>query len=259
MDPFFNTSNSLGEPATNVNSLNSTGGELYLDLGNISEDVLRDGRKAFENGLPTSATDQSAATDETPWGVVPATQSVVNAFAITETNSNSFQDVGMDGLGSPGLAIAGRNESDFFSTYLNDVAGSVTNAEALQAIQSDPSNDDYRFFRGEDSLDGQSADILTRYKRFNAPEGNSVTDEDSPEEYPTQQTTYPPRRTSTRTRTWARARATSNTAFRCARRIWWWGRGSSPTASWPRRTHPRGPSRCTGTSSKCPCVSLPRW
>lgn len=190
MDPFFNTSNSLGEPATNVNSLNSTGGELYIDLGNISEDVLRDGRKAFENGLPNSATDQSAVTDETPWGVVPATQSVVNAFAITETNSNRFQDVGMDGLGSPGLQIAGRDEQEFFNEYLTDVAGSVTNTAALQAIEADPSNDDYRFFRGSD-YDSQSADILTRYKRFNAPEGNSVTDEDSPEDYPTQQTTLP--------------------------------------------------------------------
>ncbi len=61
MDPFFNTSNSLGEPATNVNSVNSTGGYLYIDLGNISEDLLRDGRKAFENGLPNSLTDQFLA------------------------------------------------------------------------------------------------------------------------------------------------------------------------------------------------------
>lgn len=190
MDPFFNASNSAGEPATNVNSVNSTGGELYIDIGNISEDVLRDGRKGFENGLPNSAADVASATDETPWGVVPATQSVVNAFAITETNSNRFQDVGLDGLGSPATGIPDRNEADFFGDYLTDVAGSVTNAAALQAIQNDPSNDDYRFFRG-DALDNAGADILQRYKRFNAPEGNSVTDEDSPEDYPTQQTTLP--------------------------------------------------------------------
>ncbi|MBK9177680.1 MAG: hypothetical protein IPM46_15390, partial [Flavobacteriales bacterium] len=30
--------------ATNSNSSNTTGGFLYIDLGNISEDVLRDGR-----------------------------------------------------------------------------------------------------------------------------------------------------------------------------------------------------------------------
>lgn len=190
MDPFFNASNSQGEPATNVNSVNSTGGELYLDLGNISEDVLRDGRKAFENGLPNNANDATALVDETPWGVVPATQSVVNAFAITETNSNRFQDVGLDGLGSPGLQIAGRNEQQFFSNYLSAVAGTVSNPQALQAIQNDPSNDDYRFFRGS-AYDSQNADILTRYKRFNGPEGNSITDEDAQEGYPTQQTTLP--------------------------------------------------------------------
>lgn len=190
MDPFYNASNSMGEPATNINSVNSTGGELYIDLGNISEDVLRDGRKAFENGLPNNATDASATFDRTPWGVVPTTQSVVNAFAITQTNSNKYQDVGLDGLGSPGLQIAGRNEAEFFSSYLDAVAGTVSDPAALQAIRNDPSNDDYRFFRGS-AYDNAGANILQRYKRFNAPEGNSVTDEDSNESYPTQQTTLP--------------------------------------------------------------------
>ncbi|MBK8531365.1 MAG: cell surface protein SprA [Flavobacteriales bacterium] len=185
MDPFFNASNSVGEPATNSNSVNSTGGDLYIDLGNISEDVLRDGRKSFENGLPNSDTDLSAQTDETTWGIVPSTQSVVNAFAITETNSNRFQDVGLDGLGSPDKNIPGRNEADFFSDYLD-----ALNPGARSIWQNDPSNDDYRFFRG-DAYDNAGADILQRYKRFNSPEGNSVTDEDSPENYPTQQTTLP--------------------------------------------------------------------
>ncbi len=54
MDPFSTAaSNSFGEPATNEDSQNSTGGELYFNLGNISEDILRDGRKSYENGLPT--------------------------------------------------------------------------------------------------------------------------------------------------------------------------------------------------------------
>jgi len=185
MDPFFNASNSAGEPATNVDSQNSTGGDLYLDLGNISEDIMRDGRKAFENGLPNTATDVSAQTSDTEWGVVPLTQSIVNAFAITETNSNKFQDVGLDGLGSPGAQTTGRDESVFFEDYL-----SVLNPGARNRWQSDPSNDDYRFFRGT-GYDSDGADILQRYKRFNDPEGNSVTDEDSPEDYPTQQTTLP--------------------------------------------------------------------
>ncbi|MCB0763177.1 MAG: cell surface protein SprA, partial [Flavobacteriales bacterium] len=190
MDPFFNASNSAGEPATNVNSVNSTGGELYIDLGNLSEDVLRDGRKSFENGLPKNLTDLAQETDETNWGVVPTTQSVVNAFAIVESNSNRYQDVGLDGLSSAQPDLEGRTEQGFFSDYVNSIGTVVTNPAALSAIQGDPSNDNYHFFRGDD-LDGRSASILERYKRFNLPEGNSITDEDSPENYPTQQTTLP--------------------------------------------------------------------
>ena len=191
MDPFFNASNSEGDPATNVNSVNSTGGYLYIDLGNISEDALRDGRKSFENGLPKNEADVAATTETTAWGVVPTTQSIVNAFAIVDNNSNAYQDIGMDGLSSD-LTIEGRNEITFpsFGPFLQDVANTVTDAAALTKIQSDPSNDDYHNFRGTD-YDTQQLDILGRYKRFNAPEGNSITDEDSPEDYPTQQTTIP--------------------------------------------------------------------
>ena len=40
MDPFV------------YDSLNS--GDLYFNLGDVSEDILRDGMKSYENGLPTS-------------------------------------------------------------------------------------------------------------------------------------------------------------------------------------------------------------
>ena len=32
---------------------NHTGGDMYIQLGNVSEDVLRDGYKSFENALLT--------------------------------------------------------------------------------------------------------------------------------------------------------------------------------------------------------------
>src|SRR6202012_3739592 len=35
---------------TNTNVGNTTGGDLYVDLGSISEDILKDGKKEFENG-----------------------------------------------------------------------------------------------------------------------------------------------------------------------------------------------------------------
>ena len=186
MDPFSDAAPN----GSNEDSQNTTGGTLYIDLGNISEDLLRDGRKAFENGLPKDAQDAAAPFDATEWGVVPITQNVVNAFALLESNSNLYQDVGMDGLHSNlGDAPQG-NEQQFFGDYVGQVANAVTDPVALQRIQADPSNDDYQFFRGS-SLDNQQASILERYKRFNNPEGNSVTDEDSPEDYPTQQTVIP--------------------------------------------------------------------
>ncbi|MFN3874600.1 MAG: cell surface protein SprA, partial [Flavobacteriales bacterium] len=186
MDPF----SEQAPNGSNEDSQNTTGGWLYFDLGNISEDVLRDGRKAFENGLPKDLNDTSAPTDQTAWGVVPLSQNVVNAFALLQSNTNRYQDVGLDGLASSQQDIEGRNEQQFFAPFVNAAAQVVTDPAALQRLQQDPSSDDYRFFRGTD-YDAQQADILTRYKRFNNPEGNSITDEDSPEDYPTQQTVIP--------------------------------------------------------------------
>ncbi|MBK7946731.1 MAG: cell surface protein SprA [Flavobacteriales bacterium] len=176
--------------ASNVNSSNTTGGYLYIDLGNLSEDVLRDGRKAFENGLPKDLDDDTAPVDTTRWGAVPLTQNVVNAFALLQSNSNRFQDVGLDGLSGSQPDRFGYREQTHFGDFLNNVQGVITDPVALARLQEDPSNDDYRFFRG-DALDQAQASVLERYKRFNNPEGNSVTDEDSPEDYPTQQTTIP--------------------------------------------------------------------
>lgn len=187
MDPFNPAvSNALGEPASNVDSENSQGGDLYLDLGNLSEDVLRDSRKSFENGLPKDPSDQAATVATTNWGVVPTTQSVVNAFAITDQNSYRYQDVGMDGLTDKASdAIGGRTEQDFFADYLNALLPG-----ARARWQSDPSADNYHYFRGGD-YDSPPRSILDRYKRFTGLEGNSITDEDSPENFPTQATTLP--------------------------------------------------------------------
>lgn len=187
MDPFSD----LAVNGSNEDSENSSGGDLYIDLGNLSEDLLRDSRKAFENGLPKNLNDAAATTAETDAGVVPTTQSVVNAFAITDDNSYRYQDVGMDGLADFQTDLEGRNEHNFepYGTYLTDVAGVVTPA-AFDAINADPATDNYHFYRGSD-YDALNYDILQRYKLFNGLEGNSITDEDSPEDYPTQATTLP--------------------------------------------------------------------
>jgi len=180
MDPF-------NEDA--VQDLGTTpGGKLYFHLGNVSEDILRDGLMSFENGLPPDGSDDGAGliTTYTKWGRVPLTQSIVNAFDNT-TQSNATQDVGLDGLPNsrPGLP----DEQSHFSDYLDAITGFL-NPDVLPGFVADPANDDYHYFRGSD-LDGQQLDILERYKRFNGLEGNSVATVDSPEPYPTQATTLP--------------------------------------------------------------------
>lgn len=157
-------------------------GDLYINLGSVSEDILRDSRKSFENGLPRSADDVTAATVETSWGIVPTIQTVVNAFDNT-TNSNAFQDIGFDGLNDAA-------ENEFFSEYITEVTNSTLSDQAKQAIINDPSADNYHHFRGSD-YDSQSLNTLERYKKFNGVQGNSATAEDSPEAYPTAATTLP--------------------------------------------------------------------
>jgi cell surface protein SprA len=137
------------------------GGDLYVNLGEISEDVLRDGRKSFEHGLPTS--DVFTNVDQTAWGRVPTVQSLVNAFD-SDPNARRFQDVGLDGLRDP-------SEEQFFADYLAQMQ-SVLSAEAYQKLLKDPSNDNFRYYRSS-IYDAAETGILDRYKRINMTEGNS--------------------------------------------------------------------------------------
>ncbi len=161
-----------------------TGGDLYFNLGNVSEDILRDSRKAFENGLPTGSTFDPSTLDTTEWGQVPTTQSLVNAFD-NDPESREFQDVGLDGFDN-------ENEREFFNSYLTR-AGNVVNTD-FSEIQDDPSGDDYTYYR-DDRHDAQQRNILERYKEYNGLEGNSPTSEQSAElndeGYPTSATTRP--------------------------------------------------------------------
>ena len=155
------------------------GGDLYFNLGNISEDILRDSRKQFENGLPTSPLVVNV--DTTVWGRVPTVQAVVQAFD-NNIESRRYQDVGLDGLSN-------EDELAFFDSFLQSV-GVVVSPEVLDSIMMDPSNDDFHYFRGSD-FDLYELGILERYKYFNGTDGNSPTSEMSTESYPTSGTTLP--------------------------------------------------------------------
>ena len=183
MDPFI-------DPATGNHDDTKTGGRLYINLGDISEDILRDGRKSFENGLPTGNTvaDFNAnPVDTTIWGRVPVMQSVVNAFDNDET-SRHYQDVGLDGLSS-GDDL--QDEQSFYADYLTAIANLYgTGSQAYIQAVNDPSSDDFRYYRSS-YYDQNDTKINDRYKLFNNPEGNSAADNDNPESYTTQGTAYP--------------------------------------------------------------------
>ncbi len=145
----------------------SPGGDMYFNLGNITEDILKDGRKSLENGLPADG--NISKTDLTAWGRVPKLQPVIQAFDNNPT-ARAFQDVGIDGLSSI-------DERVQFSTFLNQAKGSL-NAQASLALDSDPASDDFQYYRGS-NLDQANAGILKRYEKYNNPESNSKTPQQS--------------------------------------------------------------------------------
>ncbi len=146
------------------NASSSTGGKLYFNLGNISEDILKDGKRFYENGLPTP--NAPSPVDNSNWGRVPTNPvQVTNAFS-NDPNDRKYQDLGFEGLDDT-AEVAKR------SAYLNQLRANFgVGSLAYQQALLDPSNDDYHYYRGDD-LDQQSIGIVGRYKRFNNPEGNS--------------------------------------------------------------------------------------
>jgi len=150
-------------------------GTLYLNLGSISEDILKDNRKGFENGLPQDGAPESIDISG-DLADLPTTRSLLYAFGQGD-EARRNQDVGYDGANNLREQVKFKDLESF-----KDVENLTT--------FSDLSSDDYRFFRGED-YDIQNASILTRYKDFNNPEGNSPTAELSKESYPTSATNNP--------------------------------------------------------------------
>ncbi|RYZ20236.1 MAG: cell surface protein SprA, partial [Chitinophagaceae bacterium] len=145
-----------------ISGRNPNGGNLYFNLGNISEDVLRDGKRQYENGLPTPS-QPAILTDESVWGRVPRNpQQVTNAFS-NDPNDRPFQDVGFDGLTDTA-------EQRQFAPYLTAVTAGL-NAAARQQVLADPSNDNFRHYR--DASFTADNGILERYKNINNPQGNS--------------------------------------------------------------------------------------
>jgi len=150
-----------------INKPNSTGGDLYFNLGNISEDILKDGQKGQENGLPADGS--TTNTTETVWGRVPTIQPVVNSFD-SDPAARAFQDVGLDGLNDAGEQVK-------FANVVQQVKGQLS-AQAGTDFAADPASDDYQYYQGP-ALDRAGAGILQRYSKYNGTEGNSPTSQQS--------------------------------------------------------------------------------
>jgi cell surface protein SprA len=168
----------LMNPFLDPENPNYEGGDLYFNFGEISEDILKDGMKSYENGVPVDGNENFMST--TSWGRV-STQASLNYAFDNNTTARKIQDVGLDGL---------PNDSEFsFPTYGNYVdelrvklpAATVERmGEDKFSPFNDPAGDNYHFYRGYD-YDEQRLSILERYKRYNGVEGNSLSPEDAGE------------------------------------------------------------------------------
>ena len=161
LDPF-----NVDAEKVNPNAAHN-GGTLYFNLGNISEDILPDAHKSFENGLPPTGVSIQNDLDTTDWARVSTQQSIVNAFDNDDV-ARANQDVGLDGYKDA-------DELNAYTNYVNWVNNNSTLSPSAKAkMISDPSNDNYTFYR-DDRYDAEKVNILGRYKRFNGLEGNSPT------------------------------------------------------------------------------------
>ncbi len=165
MDPFIYKKDAAGDH----------GGDFYINLGEVSEDILKDGKKYFESGMPVDGNSQYWT--EGLWGRVPNTTSVTYAFN-NERGARARQDVGLNGLTD--------TEEQQFGTYMDYLQQirSHVNAQVFDSIYADPANDNYHYYRGTDYDQAQTS-ILDRYKRINMPQGNSADSDTNPESYET--------------------------------------------------------------------------
>lgn len=138
MDPY------VGQGKTS----NTNAGKIYFNLGEISEDVLKDGRKVYENGFGPN---QIMVNPTPPWGNAPASQSLIYAFDNNEGNRVN-QDIGFDGLSS-------KEEAKIYTNYASD---------------PDPAGDDYIYYLNT------KGGVLDRYKNYNGVENNSTVNINSP-------------------------------------------------------------------------------
>ena len=162
----------------NESDASDYGGDLYINLGEVSEDILRDGKKFYESGMPVDGT---GSFTQTAWGRIPVQPTQTYAFATT-TGARAKQDVGLNGL-----TDEEERSKPAYAAFLQNVQ---VNDSVRQAWNNDPANDNYHYFRGSD-FDERKTSILDRYKRINMPQGNSPDSDQQTEGYDSSYKTFP--------------------------------------------------------------------
>ncbi len=152
LDPFIKNKNNKGD--------------LYFNLGYISEDVLKDGRMGYEHGLYDKNGSKANLMAKSKWATVPNVTPIVRAFD-NDPTLRPLQDIGYDGYNN-------NEESAVLGNYLQSLQA-VLNPDAYQKALKDPSNDDFEFYLSKSRIDAGN-NIIGLYKNFNNPEGNSPTD-----------------------------------------------------------------------------------
>ncbi len=170
----------LMDPFLDEEQTNHKGGDLYFNLGEVSEDILKDGMKSFENGLPIDGDNSQVATTE--WGKVSKRQSLAYAFD-NSAGARALQDVGLDGL-STDEEFAFPSYKDYLEKLQTKLSPMVIEAMRQDPFSpfSDPAGDNYHFYRGHD-YDDMELPILARYKHYNGVENNSRSSDEMDDSY----------------------------------------------------------------------------
>ena len=153
---------------------NKSGGSLYFNLGEMSEDILKDGLKSYENGLPTKDED-STYVSPSVWGKVSSQSSLIYSFDNTN-GARIKQDVGLDGL-----STAEELEHPTYKTFVEELRNTIQDPATRARMEedpfspfNDPAGDNYAFYR-HSYYDQTRAKINDRYKHYTGTDGNSLS------------------------------------------------------------------------------------
>ena len=148
-------------------------GQIYIDIGLITEDVIPNSKLNSEDGLALNPESLVLDNSNKPRSALPANPPPPEG-QFSNTN-RELEDVGLDGLPNSG-GVNGFDEQTVFAPFvqrMRDLYGE--NSPEFRRIEQDPSNDDYVFY-GESAV--QSRPLHQRFHRLlGFQDGNTPLDQ----------------------------------------------------------------------------------